>query len=53
MFHYGNMLIHYLGWRDILGRPFLLVPVGCPAEGARVPAFARQKKKLKDVMVRV
>lgn len=44
--------------RDILGRPknelpFLLIPVGYPAEGAQVPAFARQKKKLEDVMVRV
>lgn len=44
--------------REILGRPknelpFLLIPVGYPAEGAQVPAFARQKKRLDDVMVRI
>jgi nitroreductase len=40
--------------REILGRPknekaFLLIPVGYPAEGCRVPDIA--KKKLADVMI--
>jgi iodotyrosine deiodinase len=43
--------------RDILERPanetpFLLIPVGYPAEGAQVPIFAQQKKSLDEVMVR-
>ncbi|MEO6119391.1 MAG: nitroreductase family protein [Terriglobales bacterium] len=44
--------------RDILERPknelpFLLVPVGYPAENAKVPEFAMKKKPLEEVMVRV
>ena len=42
--------------REVLGRPkhehpFVLIPVGYPAEGARVPDLA--KKTLDDVRVRV
>jgi iodotyrosine deiodinase len=41
--------------RDILGRPrnekaYLLIPVGYPAEGCRVPDIT--KKPLSDVFVR-
>jgi nitroreductase len=32
-------------------RPFLLLPVGYPAEGCRVPAVARERKPLDQVMV--
>jgi iodotyrosine deiodinase len=44
--------------REILGRPknefpFLLIPVGYPAAGAKVPAFAMKKKRLDDLMVRI
>lgn len=44
--------------REILGRPknelpFLLLPVGFPAEGAEVPVFGGKKKPLEEVMVRV
>ncbi|MEO5936287.1 MAG: nitroreductase family protein [Terriglobales bacterium] len=44
--------------REILGRPknelpFLLIPVGYPADDAKVPAFAMRKKPLEEVMVRV
>jgi iodotyrosine deiodinase len=34
-------------------RPFLLIPVGYPAAGAMTPAFAREKKSLSEVLVRV
>ncbi len=33
--------------------PFLLIPVGYPADDAQVPSFAAQKKRLEEVMVRV
>ena len=41
--------------REILGRPvnekpYLLIPVGFPAEGCRVPAI--KKKTMSEVMVR-
>lgn len=44
--------------REILGRPknefpFLLIPVGYPAAGAKVPAHALKRKSLDEVMVRV
>ena len=44
--------------RDILGRPknetpFLLIPVGYPAENAAVPKAAAVKKPLEQVLVRV
>jgi nitroreductase len=44
--------------REILGRPknelpFLLIPVGYPAEDAKVPAFAANKKPLEKVMIKV
>ena len=42
--------------RDILGRPknekpYLLIPVGYPAEGCRVPDI--RKKPLDEVMIRI
>jgi iodotyrosine deiodinase len=44
--------------RDILQRPknefpFLLIPVGYPAVDAKVPAFARKKKSLDEILVRM
>lgn len=42
--------------REVLGRPenerpFLLIPVGYPAEGCEVPAVAVERKPLSEVMV--
>lgn len=43
--------------REILGRPqnefpFLLIPVGYPAENAQVPEYAQRKKPLEQVLVK-
>ena len=43
--------------RDLLGRPrnerpFVVLPVGYPAEGATVPAHALEKKALDEILVR-
>jgi len=32
-------------------RPFLLIPIGYPAEDCEIPAAALQKKRLRDVLV--